>query len=67
MNRLSRCRHAVSGFLRLQSGAQRQEDYAVIHLPAPKVQTVRGPIHVESTHRCRTCQEDSETNYKRYS
>ena len=39
MNRLHRCRHAVSGFLRLQSEVLWREDYAVIHRPAPTAQT----------------------------
>ena len=67
MDLLRRCRHAVSGFLRLRSEVRRREDYAVIHQPAPKVQTVRCPIHEELTRHCRTCREDSVADCKRYS
>lgn len=41
MNRQHRCRHAVSGFLRLRSGGQQQEGCAEIHQPAPTAQIVR--------------------------
>ena len=41
MNRQRRCRHAVSGFLRLLSGVRWREGCVVIHRPAPTAQTVR--------------------------
>lgn len=41
MNRLRRCRHAVSVFLRLRFEMQQREGCVGIHQPAPTAQTVR--------------------------